>query len=167
MSHTIGEATVSDTACLAELIRDAFADPARRFGLTPDNCPTHPSNCQTAWVEKDFAKGCRYWILEDDGHPCGCVSLEQADPDLFYLKRLAVLPLRRWRGFGAALVRHALAEAARRNAGKVELSTIADDKKLQHWYSRLGFVYKDTARFEHLPFAVVHMTWTAERSPKS
>ncbi len=37
MSNLIREATSNDAAGLASLIREAFADVARRFGLTPEN----------------------------------------------------------------------------------------------------------------------------------
>jgi len=161
MDPVIRDATVEDVLCLTELIRESFADVALRLGLSPENCPTHPSNCQPEWVRADFARSNRYWIVEQDGQPCGCVALEQKGPDEFRLRRLAVLPACRRRGLGAALVRHALAEAAKRGARTVELGTLADDKELQQWYSKLGFAYKNTARFEHLPFAVAFMVWQA------
>jgi hypothetical protein len=41
---SIVAATKKDIDRLARLIRHSFADVARRFALTPQNCPKHPSN---------------------------------------------------------------------------------------------------------------------------
>lgn len=167
MSNLIREATSNDAAGLASLIREAFADVARRFGLTPENCPTHPSNCQAFWIERELAEGCRYWILEDDSLAVGCISVERVDKDLFHLKRLAVLPASRRRGFGEALVRHVLGVAEAAGAGCIELHLIADHQGLERWYAKLGFRFTHRSRYEHLPFAVTEMRWTGWPSSQS
>ena len=81
-----------DVSVLSGLIRDSFCDVAERFGITPENCPKHPSNCADEWIEKDFGRGVNYYILEKAGVSIGCVALERSSPDIFYLERLAVLP---------------------------------------------------------------------------
>ena len=157
MPIVIRDATNRDITLLATLIRDSFRDVAVRFGLTPENCPTHPSNCTQAWIDKAMAKGIPYYVLDEDGTPAGCVAMERASPDVCYLERLAVLPQCRGRGLGTALVNHVLSEARQRGMGRVEIAIIAEHTDLRDWYGRRGFAVKETKRFNHLPFAVTFM----------
>lgn len=76
----IVQATQSNINDLARLIRHSFADVATRFGLTPENCPKHPSNCTPGWVAADLQRGVRYYILMADNTPVGCVGAEKASP---------------------------------------------------------------------------------------
>ena len=112
MDYVIREAAEADAGLLASLIREAFADVAVRFGLTPENSPTHPSNCTPEWIRSAFAKGIRHFVLETPEGPAGCVALEQANADVCYLERLAVLPAYRRNGFGEALVNYAVDRGA-------------------------------------------------------
>ena len=157
MHVRIREATTDDAALLTGIIRSAFRDVAERFGLTMDACPRHPSNCTVKGVQAALEKGVRYYILEENGKPCGCVALERAGEGVCYLERLAVLPECRRRGFGKALVEHVFKEAKRIGASQVELGIIAKRTELKEWYEKQGFVVKRTARFEDLPFAVIFM----------
>ncbi len=102
-----------DIGILTEIIRSSFRDVADRFGLTQENCPTHPSNCTVDWVQRDMDRRVTYFVLEDNGLASGCVALELADSELCYLERLAVRPPQRRRGLGRALVEYVLAEAKR------------------------------------------------------
>lgn len=150
-------ATGSDIDDLARLIRQGFADVARRFELTPENCPRHPSNYTREWVETDLEKGVRYFILTADGTPAGCVGVEQASPTICYLERLAVLPNYRNRGYGTRLVGHALTQAREAGASTMGIGIIAADTGLKAFYKALGFKSGETKNFPHLPFEVAFM----------
>ena len=154
----IRDASSSDIPLLTTLIRNSFRDVADRLNLTPENCPTHPSNCTTEWIESALKKGIQYYILERKSVPCGCVALEQAQPDVFYLERLSVLPQLRRNGFGELLVNHALNEAKKLGARRVEIGIISNQTGLEEWYKKLGFSTKKESRFEHLPFMVTFMS---------
>ena len=157
MDYVITEATEGAAVLLAALIRESFAGVAQRFGLTPENSPTHPSNCAPEWIRSAFAKGVSYYVIRNDEGPAGCVALENAGADVCYLERLAVLPSYRRRGLGKALVDHVMAKARELDAHRVELGIISADVELRRWYEKLGFSVTDTARFEHLPFDVTFM----------
>ncbi|MEJ2726821.1 MAG: GNAT family N-acetyltransferase [Deltaproteobacteria bacterium] len=157
MTFTIRAATVGDVELLTSLIRTAFSDVAERFNLTPENCPTHPSNCTADWIGSALEKGVLYFILEADKRPCGCVALERANSDVCYLERLGVLPAFRRQGFGKALVQHALETARDLGASNIEIGIISDQEELQKWYNGLGFSRKGRRRFNHLPFEVTFM----------
>jgi ribosomal protein S18 acetylase RimI-like enzyme len=73
------------------------------------------------------------------------------------LEKLGVLPQFRRRGFGKALVQHALAEAEAIGAYRVEVGIISAQAELRKWYRSLGFTETGTARFAHLPFEVMFM----------
>jgi N-acetylglutamate synthase-like GNAT family acetyltransferase len=154
---TIRDAGPQDAEMIAGVIRRSFQDVAVRFSLTRDNCPKHPSNCTTAWVESDLERGVQYFILLHKGEPIGCVGLEKPGSDLCYLERLAVLPERRRHGFGRRLVDHALSQVKAGSVRRVSIGIIAEQTELKEWYANLGFVEKETKRFSHLPFRVTFM----------
>ena len=77
---SIVQAAEKDIDLLSRLIRDSFTDVANRFGLTPQNCPKHPSNYTRDWVETDMERGVRYFILISDGAAVGCVGVEKGSP---------------------------------------------------------------------------------------
>ena len=155
----IREATSKDIDLLAGLIREAFRDVAERFGLTEDNCATHPSNCTAEWVRSAMDKGVRFYVLESGRMPCGCVALEQAKAGAYYLERLAVLPQFRRHGWGKALVEYAREQAGTLGGGRLEIAIIAEHGELQDWYGRLGFkVKRELVSYEHLPFKVTFMS---------
>jgi len=151
--------TQKDIGVLTEIIRSSFRDVADRFGLTQENCPKHPSNCTVDWIQGDMDRGVTYFIFEDDGLASGCVALELAGSELYYLERLAVRPPRRRRGFGRALVEYVLAEAKCSGAHRVSIGVIAEQTELKSWYQKIGFVEAETKEFAHLPFRVTFMIY--------
>lgn len=165
MDHVIREAAEADADLLASLIRGAFADVAVRFGLTPENSPTHPSNCTPEWIRSAFAKGIRHFVLETPGGPAGCVALEQANAEVCYLERLAVLPAYRRNGFGEALVNYAVEKARGLGVRRVELGMVAAQTELREWYERLGFSVTTIVRFEGTRFEVAFMRKALEAAP--
>jgi len=155
---SIRDAGVRDIPLLTGIIRKSFQDVAERFSLTAQNCPKHPSNCSSNWIERDFSRGVRYFILENDGKPAGCAAMEHA-PGTCYLERLAVLPEQRGRGFGLALVRHVLVKAGSLGVGDVGIGIIAAQTDLKEWYEKIGFIAGDTRDFPHLPFHVLFLSY--------
>ena len=155
----IREANSADVSLISSLIRESFRDVARRFGLTLENCPKHPSNCTDEWIENDFARGVTYYILESNRTAVGCVALEKANSDLCYLERLGVLLEARRKGFGRTLVDYVIFQANLYGAKQISIGIIANDTELKRWYQRIGFVEGETKEFEHLPFLVTFMTY--------
>jgi len=156
--------TRKDIAVLTEIIRSSFRDVADRFGLTQENCPTHPSNCTLEWIQRDMNRGVFYFILEENGLASGCVALEPAGSELCYLERLAVRPPQRRRGFGRALVEFVLTEAKRSRARRVSIGIIAEQTELKSWYQKIGFVEAETREIVHLPFRVTFMSYAVNPS---
>jgi len=154
---SIREASPAEAERLAGLIREGFRDVAERFGLTRENCPKHPSQCEEAWVAAALARGVRYFVSEGADGPRGCVALERAGDGVGYLERLTVLPAHRRRGWGAALVHHATEHARAQGVRRLEVGVIAGQGELVAWYGRQGFSFLREARFPHLPFTVAFL----------
>jgi N-acetylglutamate synthase-like GNAT family acetyltransferase len=159
---TIRVATHHDFPVLAMLVSEANKDVARKFGLDAGNCPKHPSFYTQAWVEADFARGERYFVLDDGAVPAGCVAYESPRPGVAYLNRLSVLPAHRQRGAGSKLVRHVIAHARASAIETISIGVIGEHTELQRWYSRLGFASGETRRFPHLPFSVKYMRYALQ-----
>ena len=158
-SIALRKANSNDAQLLCGLIRNSFRDVAVKFELTPENCPTHPSNCREDWIIKDFERGTIYYLLERSGLPVGCVAIEKATNDLCYLKRLAVLPGERRKGFGNQLVNHALNTARQWGAKSISIGVIAKQTDLKKWYQEIGFKEGETKKFGQLPFSVCFMNY--------
>jgi ribosomal protein S18 acetylase RimI-like enzyme len=78
-----------------------------------------------------------WWLAEREGELVGCALFWSGG----WLKDLAVRDSERGRGLGAALVRHGLAEFARRGHARVGLKVdAANPTGAVRLYERLGFV---------------------------
>lgn len=159
MSSRIRVCTNQDSRVLAETVRKSFQDVAERFGLTQEDVPRHPSNYTADWIRGDMERGVAYFAIENRDHVVGCVALERANMGACYLERLGVLPDDRGRGFGKALVEHALSEARRLGVNYVSIGIIAEHTELKDWYKRLGFVEGESREFPGLPFGVAFMSY--------
>jgi len=148
-----------DIDILSETIRRSFQDVALRFDLTKENAPRHPSNCTKDWIQKDMERGVTYFVMEKENIVLGCVALEQANYDVCYLERLAVLPDQQRHGFGKSLVTHVLSEAKLLGAKRVNIGIIAEQTELKNWYKKIGFVEGENKEFSHLPFRVTFMSY--------
>jgi ribosomal protein S18 acetylase RimI-like enzyme len=155
----IRDTSINDAALLAGIISESNRDVAERFGLNGDNCPKHPSLCTEDWVLADFARGERYFILEDEGSAIGCVAYENPSEGLAYLNRLSVLPGHRRRGAGEQLVRHVIDLARSSQIETISIGIIAANEELKRWYLKLGFIEGETKTFPHLPFAVCYLRY--------
>jgi predicted N-acetyltransferase YhbS len=142
VSSKIRICTEKDTQVLAETVRKSFQDVAERLGLTQENAPSHPSNCTVDWIRNHMERGVTYFAMENKNHIVGCVALEQANSEVCYLERLAVLPDQRKRGFGKALVNHVLSEAKLLGVHSVSIGIIAEHTELNDWYKRLNILHR-------------------------
>lgn len=162
MNSRIRTCTKDDIGVLTETIRAAFEGVAARFALTRENAPSHPSHCAAEWIQKDMDRGVTYFIIENGDLVSGCVAIESVKPDVCYLERLAVLPCRRRRGFGKALVNHVFSQVKSLGVRRVNIGIIAQDTELKNWYKRIGFIEGESKEFSHLPFRVTFMSYKVD-----
>lgn len=154
----IEQANDRDALILSDIIRKSFQDVAEEFGLTTENCPSHPSNCEPSWVTKHMQDGAVYYLLFDDKSPVGCVAMNKGSEEVCYLERLAVLPENRQGGYGRLLVQHVFEQARQEGFADLSIAIIAEHEGLRTWYEKLGFKPTHTKTFPHLPFEVLFMS---------
>ena len=72
----------------------------------------------------------------------GCVAIENSkrEPETFYIKRLAVAPFYRHKGYGKSLIDKAIAIIRRVGGREVAIGIMNQNKPLKDWYLGKGFV---------------------------
>jgi ribosomal protein S18 acetylase RimI-like enzyme len=160
MNAAIRHADLSDASTVADVISRSFHDVADRFGIGPDNAPTHPSNATPQWIRDDITSGVKYLLAELDGDAVACVGYRQSSIDVIEAQRLAVLPQYRGGRLADQLNRAVLAAARDLGAARIRIFVVANHNALRRWYVRMGFVETETRRFEHLPFTVQYLEYT-------
>jgi GNAT superfamily N-acetyltransferase len=150
----IRPAAAADAEALAALVRAAFAGAARRFGLTAENCPSHPSLTDAGAVLRSLERGTRFLLLETGGTLAGAVGLRPPRDGIAALEKLSVDPEFQGQGWGSRLLAAAAGLAAVDGAAALEASVIDGDEPLKAWYARRGFDQVAAARYDGLPFAV-------------
>ena len=139
------------------VIRDSFRTVADEFGLTRENCPTHPSFITAEQLDDLRIRKVKLFGQFLDEMQIGFISIEKVDKNLYYIEKLAVLPDCRHNGYGTRLVEFAL-NYARNNKGKeVAIGIIDKHTVLKDWYKDIGFKEVLTREFDNLPFTVCFM----------
>ena len=147
----------SDLDVSLRVIRDSFQTVTGQFGLTEENCPTHPAFMTAGQLEDMKDRGLKLFGLFSRGQQVGFIAVEKNEGGVFWIEKLAVLPSHRHHGFGEKLVGHAI-DYIRENGGtKVSLGMIDEHTVLKDWYKGLGFRQTSARRFPHLPFTVCMM----------
>lgn len=135
----------------------AFATVAEAFDLTEENCPANGAFLRDAALAEEQERGTVLYGLSDEDGLSGCMALKRKDEATFYLEKLAVAPWSRNRGYGGALVAHAVEEVRRAGGGTISIGAMYENRKLVRWYERQGFSITGTRKFAHLPFVVCFM----------
>ncbi|THB73897.1 MAG: N-acetyltransferase [Desulfobulbaceae bacterium] len=159
----IRKAEQSDIAQITRVIQDSYSTVAKQYDLTPANCPKHPSNCTAQWIERDFARGVHYYVVESDDKILGCMALEKASEHTCYLERLAVIPEQRNRGVGMMLVNDFIQKASEIGVSTIGIGIISKQDNLKRWYEKLGFIKTGEKTFDHLPFDVAFMEYHIQK----
>lgn len=93
------------------------------------------------------AQGGRLILAEQGGAVVGCLQfniiygVSQQGQSRAQVEGVRVDSIRRGGGIGAALMRHAMAEARAAGCGVMQLTTRSDRIEAQAFYQRLGFVH--------------------------
>jgi len=140
-----------------QVIRDSFKTVADDFGLTKENCPTHPSFITTDQLNYLQSRGSHFFGLFEEDVQIGFIAVEKENAELYYIEKLAVLPECRHKGYGASLVKHSLDYIKENGWKKVSIGIINEHTILKQWYMQLGFREISVKRYPHLPFTVCFM----------
>ncbi len=158
----IRQANEDEAQQLAEVIAASFIDVAKRFDITRETCPSHTSFITTNAISTGMSLGSTFYLAVEGESICGCVGLRQPKDGGCIIEKLAVLPAFRRHGVGHALMEHAFAEIRRVGAARADIGIIEEHSELRAWYEKLGFRAVRSARYEHLPFGVLHMQKSLE-----
>lgn len=141
--HTITQLAPDDIPAAAEVIRQAFATVAEAFDLTEENCPTNGAFLRDAALAEEQERGTVLYGLSDEDGLSGCMALKRKDEATFSLEKLAVAPWSRNRGYGRALVAHAVEEVRRAGGGTICIGAMYENRKLVRWYERQGSALRE------------------------
>lgn len=137
-----------------DVIRRSFSTVVDEFGLTEENCYTHPAFMKMERFAYEFGLGKLMFKLVDNSQIIGFVQLADNRNGTFELERLAVIPEFRHLGYGKALIEHAVKTAVSLGATTIHAGITDENTVLKKWYLSNGFTFIETKKFEHLPFTV-------------
>lgn len=142
--------------CL-EIIQKSFITVADEFGLTQENCPNHTAFMPIDRLIRQYESGTNMFLYQHNGEYVGYFSLVN-NGECVELNNLSVLPEYRHLGIGKEMIDYAKNYVIKNNStGKITIGIIEDNTVLKDWYETLGFVHKETKRFDSLPFTVGFM----------
>jgi len=148
----------SDRNRLLQLLHKAFRAAAEEYSFSRESNPRHGSFITREDLDGLIERGLEMHGLFEDGGLIGCVGIREGDSrELFHIEKLAVLPEKRYRGFGRAMMRRAITDIAERGGRAISIGIIDKNEKLKHWYRNLGFVEYERTEPKNLPFAVCLM----------
>ncbi len=144
--------------CL-DVIKKSFLTVAVDFGLTKENCPTNGAFMTLDMLHNDFAKNHLMFAKYSAEKIVGFMQLSKQDTDMYELKKLAVLPQSRHKGYGRELLSFAKSQVFDLGGRKISIGIIEENIRLKSWYQENGFVHTGTTIFPHLPFTVGFMEY--------
>lgn len=153
----IRKITDSDLLQCASVIREAFSTVAKDFDLTQENSPTNPAFISLERLTFEKENGSKMYGLFAEEELAGFVALDDKGEGVFELKRVAVLPACRHKGYGKALLDFAKEKILSWGGHKITIGIIEENTVLKNWYASYGFVSTGTKVFPHLPFSVGFM----------
>lgn len=152
----IREITAERADEVARTLRRGFRDVAERLGFTLERCPSFPAHITGERIREEFDEGTRFFAIGEGGEMGGCIGSIIKD-GLFWMVRLAVIPERRHSGWGEALLQHGEREAWKHGFRRVDIAVVHENRPLCEWYQRLGYVIRETKKYDHLPYTLAYM----------
>ncbi|MEQ1759269.1 MAG: GNAT family N-acetyltransferase [Vicinamibacterales bacterium] len=92
-----------------------------------------------------------FWLMKDAEEIVGTIAVRRLSHDVAEIKRFNILRQERGRGFGEALLRHAISHAKNEDFRAVRLDTFRDGGPAVHLFRKQGFV--EIARYNDNPHA--------------
>lgn len=157
MTVKISQLTQSQLLGYLSIIRRSFHTVAETYGLPEENCVASGSFIKMDQLMGDFRRGVKLFGCLCDGVSAGYMQLEMTEPGKFTLDKVAVLPEYRGQGLGMQMVNYAIAYAVKHGGLTLTVSVFAADESLIAWYTRHGFILRDTVTKPGLPLEVARM----------
>jgi len=165
MEELIREIQDDEIDATASIVRSSFMTVAKEFNITQENCATNPAFITSEKLIESINKGIKFFGLFLGDIQIGCVALEKAKDDVFYMERLAVVPDHRHKGYGKELTNFVFKYAGSQGGKKVSIGIINENIELKNWYSKHGFTETSIKKYDHLPFTVCFMERRIDNAP--
>ena len=149
MSIPLRPATSSDFPAIVTLMNLAFRGTE---GWSIEGEHITGERTSISLLNEETAKGASYFLANDDATSTlrGCVSLQPASPEKWYLGSLTVQPSQQNSGFGRELLTAAEDYAAATGARTIEITVVNVRESLIAWYERRG--YRRTGETRSFPY---------------
>jgi ribosomal protein S18 acetylase RimI-like enzyme len=145
---------VRDAAEITRLLRRSFLDVAAALGLTEETCPSHVAFITQERLLAQLGRPDAHCLgIWEDGAWVGFVAVAPYH-NAYEITRLAVLPERRHKGYGRALVESACQVAREMGLQEIGLGIVNDNTVLKRWYQTQGFVPGEPFELPGIPYAV-------------
>ena len=154
----IRQATSVDAEIVAQIIREAFAEPARVMDIGHDRFPDYAAYEYPPAIIARLERGVEIFLLYDGNTPVGTVHVDlAADGKRGEVGRLAIAPNYRKKGGGERLLRYAENRLRELGAEFATLAMIKPLTRLNAFYSANGYTLIEDKTFPGLHFEVRFM----------
>jgi GNAT superfamily N-acetyltransferase len=128
-------------------------------GITSEQYPNFVEFTDDETVRQAIETGNVPHLLIVEGQPVGTIwhKIDREDPTIGHVRKLAVLPAYRGRGYGEMLFAYAESKLRESGAHISRLKCNDNLPRLHAYYERLGYHKTATEQFASLPFAVLTM----------
>jgi acetyl esterase/lipase/GNAT superfamily N-acetyltransferase len=149
----------SHAEVVAAIIQKSYVEQARILNMDQAQYPNYAAFETPERVRESLAKGDHLLMAFLDNEIIGTVrySLDPKQGNKGYISRLAVLPEYRGHCYGELLMKSAEDRMLSLAVTRIELSIVADFKKLQRFYEKQGYNPGEIKTFSSLPFLVLFM----------
>ena len=143
---------------LLHVLHRSFKAAAEEYSFSRESNPRHGSFITLEDLDQLISRGLEMHGCFDHAELIGCVGIRQGDEaGLFHIEKLAVLPERRYKGFGRAIMKYAAGSITQRGGRAISIGIIDKNEKLKNWYKNLGFAETERVEPRSLPFVVCLM----------
>jgi ribosomal protein S18 acetylase RimI-like enzyme len=136
-------ASPADLPAIADLVNSAYRGDSSRQGWTTEADYLDGQRTDAESLAQDLAAQEQAVLLtlrdEAQGPLLGCVWLEPAEPEVWYLGMLTVRPNLQDRKLGRTMLEAAEAYAQGQGAKRVRMTVVAVRDTLIAWYARRGY----------------------------
>jgi ribosomal protein S18 acetylase RimI-like enzyme len=150
MPISLRPATEADFPAIITLMNTAFRG---KEGWSIEGEYITGERTSISLLNEEISKGARYLVANDTATSTlqGCVSLQPASPEKWYLGSLTVRPAQQNSGFGRELLTAAEQYASAQGATTIEITVVHVRESLISWYERRG--YRRTGETRPFPYS--------------
>lgn len=141
-----------------EVLHSSYAKRAEQFSLTAGNCPTDSAFITLQRLIFETDNGLSLFCAEEAGEIVAVCGIERFEREC-RLTRLGVIPTKRCRGTGKALLKLSIEKARNWGYGELCCHVIDEDEYVKHWLLSEGFTTGEIRGYPTVPYIVCKCTY--------